>query len=587
MPNVVESAQQKTESQVNAENIEVESKKKSKRKQSSDPDSQLKLQSEIEDVGHKAPDMDQRKDDSSIDKINNRESNMPLKKGKEISEKHRNSTSFLPTGRELEEVMDQKSRKKSKRKHSSDPKIPSKLQSEIKDVGHKSLDVGTRVVDSSTDKFHDGESNVPLNKGKELSDLDKDNTSLLATDREIDNIIKNVVNSVQQMRETQVNGDKVNRKSREKTKKKQSPVSSTDNTKEVDSSSKSKAHLTNPHPSAQLNGSNFMHELGTGAEDDDLTARLNSTAIESSLAQVHELDGDIEHRDLGNANGIQQKRRHADESPSNMEATCGSNALNFSDYFVHKQFNNETVASGEVFVAEKTKAMGADNEKKAKRNKPKLDGHSGSGVKVAQSSKSDEPNSIAKGGKRYVRPSGCSAYTNNNKEIFSTSNSLGSPKSRNVQNKSINGHRSHDVHTDGRKAFATKAGEVVDGSRREKGLIGTSGAIFKDDSHGSSTDEDVVGNSGSSTRTPSDNSVTSDYTDGESDIDFNLPQNGSDRLKRKEAVATDIGSSGITLDSILRRSNRFKKAKLTASQSQLEETESQPVDFVPDSQANL
>lgn len=42
----------------------------------------------------------------------------------------------------------------------------------------------------------------------------------------------------------------------------------------------------------------------------------------------------------------------------------------------------------------------------------------------------------------------------------------------------------------------------------------------------------------------------------------------------------------MSLDMILRSSSRFKKAKLTASQSQAEDTESQPVDFVLDSQAN-
>jgi hypothetical protein len=40
------------------------------------------------------------------------------------------------------------------------------------------------------------------------------------------------------------------------------------------------------------------------------------------------------------------------------------------------------------------------------------------------------------------------------------------------------------------------------------------------------------------------------------------------------------------LEKILRSSSRYKKAKLTASQSQLEDTENEPVDFVPDSQAN-
>ena len=46
-------------------------------------------------------------------------------------------------------------------------------------------------------------------------------------------------------------------------------------------------------------------------------------------------------------------------------------------------------------------------------------------------------------------------------------------------------------------------------------------------------------------------------------------------------------SKKVTMDAILRRSSRFKKAKVTASQSELNDTESQPVEFVPDSQPNL
>ncbi|KAF5940010.1 hypothetical protein HYC85_021177 [Camellia sinensis] len=42
----------------------------------------------------------------------------------------------------------------------------------------------------------------------------------------------------------------------------------------------------------------------------------------------------------------------------------------------------------------------------------------------------------------------------------------------------------------------------------------------------------------------------------------------------------------ITMNMILRSSRRFKKAKHAATQLQLEDTESQPVDIVPDSQVN-
>ena len=53
------------------------------------------------------------------------------------------------------------------------------------------------------------------------------------------------------------------------------------------------------------------------------------------------------------------------------------------------------------------------------------------------------------------------------------------------------------------------------------------------------------------------------------------------------AWSSSSGSKNVTMDVILRSSSRFKKAKLTASQSELNDTESQHVEFVPDSQANL
>ncbi|KAJ6981308.1 hypothetical protein NC653_024648 [Populus alba x Populus x berolinensis] len=57
-------------------------------------------------------------------------------------------------------------------------------------------------------------------------------------------------------------------------------------------------------------------------------------------------------------------------------------------------------------------------------------------------------------------------------------------------------------------------------------------------------------------------------------------------LKSKEGGGKNIKKplSGLTLERILRSSSRYKKAKLTVSQ--LEDTENEPVDFVPDSQAN-
>ncbi|CAJ1853479.1 unnamed protein product [Sphenostylis stenocarpa] len=100
---------------------------------------------------------------------------------------------------------------------------------------------------------------------------------------------------------------------------------------------------------------------------------------------------------------------------------------------------------------------------------------------------------------------------------------------------------------------------------QKKSLL--SGAIFKDDS--SSSSEYEVDNSDASTRTPSDNPLLSDFSDGDSSsgMDSQLDE-----------------TKGMSIDDVLRSSSWFKKAKITASQ--LQESQSQPPEFVPDSLAD-
>ncbi|XP_057949426.1 uncharacterized protein LOC131144664 isoform X2 [Malania oleifera] len=156
------------------------------------------------------------------------------------------------------------------------------------------------------------------------------------------------------------------------------------------------------------------------------------------------------------------------------------------------------------------------------------------------------------------------------------------------------GNRSHldRYRVIARKASNKNPGEVMNNSEQDKSLLAMSSAIFKDSGE-SSEDEDEVENSDTSTRTPSDYSSSSGYSMGASKVNLDFSQNGSDGRKRKDEGEKPMmksipsGSKDITMNMILRSSSRYKKAKLTASQSQLEDTESQPVDFVPDSQTNL
>ncbi|KAG5093340.1 hypothetical protein JHK84_048928 [Glycine max] len=134
------------------------------------------------------------------------------------------------------------------------------------------------------------------------------------------------------------------------------------------------------------------------------------------------------------------------------------------------------------------------------------------------------------------------------------------------------------------KASGNNIHGVASKIQQKKSLL--SGAIFKDDSSGTSVDE--VDNSDASTRTPSYNPLLSDFSDGDSSsgLDSQVDvSNGGRSLEngaRSSIKARLSGTKGMSIDHVLRSSSRYKKARTTASQ--LEETQSQPK-FVPDSLA--
>ncbi|XP_038886075.1 uncharacterized protein LOC120076340 isoform X2 [Benincasa hispida] len=135
---------------------------------------------------------------------------------------------------------------------------------------------------------------------------------------------------------------------------------------------------------------------------------------------------------------------------------------------------------------------------------------------------------------------------------------------------------------DGRKSSGTGKKDVTQSQQRN--MLLTSGGIFKDaSSSDGSEDEAGIVHSDASTRSP-DNSLISDFSDGESNgsVDLERTNIRSRSVRKKDPSSPE----NMTLDTILRSSSRYKKAKLTASQLQQDDTESQPVDFVPDSQTN-
>ncbi|XP_014494429.1 uncharacterized protein LOC106756489 isoform X2 [Vigna radiata var. radiata] len=123
------------------------------------------------------------------------------------------------------------------------------------------------------------------------------------------------------------------------------------------------------------------------------------------------------------------------------------------------------------------------------------------------------------------------------------------------------------------KASGNNVHGVVGKTPQKKSLL--SGAIFKDDS--SSSSDGGVGNSGASTRTPSDNPLLSDEDGSSGSYGGQSPENGG----RSSSKAHLTDTKEMSIDDVLRSSSWFKEAKITASQ--LQESQSQSLEFVPDS----
>ncbi|KAF2292817.1 hypothetical protein GH714_029177 [Hevea brasiliensis] len=486
--------------------------------------------------------------------------------------------------------------------------------------------------DHSDDNNNKQEFNVPSKDRKEASEIDTISTSFLATDKEIDDVIQNVVESVQQIRKGQVDSENMNGKSRRKTRKKRSS-----DVKDITESKKENENVGDK-PAASADN--------VGEGEKDIRVENDPLSTQSSQVKPHRLESNSEGRCLKavvNVNPSESGR--ANEDTDDKEVCCESNRINFNYYFVPSQHSPEIVGSAEVLVDRATETNRLDGKMKAKKSKKKHDANShgpssdlqssqalnenhGVGAKpqadnsstivlqsllsnsksekitcqpnkellnasdslviALPSSNSDEFNNVREEARRSitVEPSGISAHAKSKRAA--SNSSLERSKKTNFLNTRVNGHQSHedDNHMNGKKSSTINTGEIVNNSQHKKSLIGVSGSIFNDDSNEASSNE--ADNSDASTRTQSDNS--SDYSDEESNADFNLSQNGSHSWKRKEgggkAFSKPFSSSGMTLDTILRSSSRYKKAKLTASQSQLEDTESQPVDFTPENEAN-
>ncbi|XP_031269844.1 uncharacterized protein LOC116128265 [Pistacia vera] len=526
------------------------------------------------------------------------------------------------------------SKKKRKSKKSQDPSSSVTKHKTGSGIGISSTEPHETIhTDHSSDKSKKEESFMSPVKGKEIPKMTAVNNSVLANDMDSDNVIRNVLESLKDISEIPMNAENKDEKSRKKTKRKRNSAAknppelleedenvscknvtlSTDGTRDakVDASLKltKKASLVKTSSENKLNGSNLESE--------------NNTGIETSPLQ--------------DQNGNFPTSGRSNEANNKMEASCESDRTIVNDNFVPNQQQHLIDVSHNMPVQKVTEKKGVEKEVKASKKKKKLDAHSngpspdlqntlklfenqrsGGKVQAVDSSSVEPQRSLSKGEgdnpkihpkTKLARVSGSEAKNNSGKlskkeeatrpnavngsathtrsdkskqNIAASDSSLSS--SKNILPEGQRGDR-HQFRLDvGDVSSKYYNGEVVYSSQHKKSLLATSGSIFKEDSYESSDDEDGVYNSDASTRTPSDNSLSSDYSDGDS----GAQQNGTSGSKRKESGGRNITnsfSSG-TLEKILRSSSSYKAAKLNASQSQMQNTENQPLEFVPDSQAD-
>ncbi|KAK4841812.1 hypothetical protein QYF36_010897 [Acer negundo] len=383
--------------------------------------------------------------------------------------------------------------------------------------------------DHLSDKSRKEESLLFPSQENEESKAKTVNAPILATDRETDNVIQNVLESLQDQDLTKTAENKVE-KSGKKTKRKRG------------SGAKSIPELQTEEENVSCKNVNLAI-YGTRELEVDASSVLTKKNLAKTSTE-HQLNGSI--CKPGKIAGVETDTLH--------------NQLNVksSQVLSYKPDGN----NGESHLQVK-------NSKLSKAPPP--------------SNKSDKFNSKTKEATSAdtVNASRMIPRSNKKKETIAASNSsLESFKSTIPQSERVNRHQSQVAV--GKKVSNNDNGEVLNNSERKKSLLATSGTIFKFDSDQSSDDKDGVDNSDTSTRTPSDNSLSSDYSDGDS----SAPRNGSHTANRKEQRGRNISNSqySLNLDTILRSSKRYKAAKLTASQSQPLDFESQPDEFVPDSQ---
>ncbi|XP_047321030.1 COP1-interactive protein 1-like [Impatiens glandulifera] len=323
----------------------------------------------------------------------------------------------------------------------------------------------------------------------------------------------------------------------------------------------------------------FVQEEASGTEEHSKSLK---SGPENQLAgRVLEEDSNSNSADLSST---------LQETAINSNLKSEGNSLNFKDYFVSEANRSN------------------DQPKVTKEKKRPSRDLSSSDIQFQEASSKVEPKSMSKGISESrklhqikIVPEEAGLTDTNGLEMRSPA--LANLKKKNTESSRVPISRSEtserhlqNIEKSSRQAEVSKAsrnkiGKIINSSQNKKSLLARSGTIFRDASSESSKDDNGKESADSSTKSPSDSSSSSSsaYSDA-SNFRSSSQRNESFSIKGKESGRKNINelrtpaSKKLSLDTILKSSSRFKKARLTAVESQLEDSESQPVDIVPESQ---
>ncbi|GLU21752.1 hypothetical protein SLE2022_378710 [Rubroshorea leprosula] len=469
-----------------------------------------------------------------------------------------------------------------------------------------------------------------------------------ADDKGADEVIQDVLESLQQCNKDMVNQD-MDKKSKKKTKKKESSTL----VKNIET--KGKDDLDHYNPKASTDSVTDMNPLAESSKENKVvnTTSMNKLNRSKKSKKNAGVEGNWEVHDGNKSiNAVCEderiEKRHQHEAIAYSEKLAcivtdkkavddkangpGLQSTGSSSDIYHSVKSSENHISGgnaQVVSYEpiqnqrsSSKNVNESDSLMLKSNK-KLPSISGNGEKLMKSNESQKLNTPQEA--QTPTLTNCSSRIKTKLKFAASTSGSESSKIVIPQNRSGNAHQSHlpvrkaqrndigDVVdssepkrglivTSGtidervnksrstvavRKAARNNNGVVVNGSDQKRSLLAASGTIFKDDGKETSDDEDKTDNSDSSIRTPNRSSSSGS---SDSDADSSLSDHGSYSSKgeggggRKKKKSMPSSPKSLSLEAILRSSSRYKKAKLTFSQPQYDDIDSQPDEFVPDSQ---